>query len=240
MSTAAARRVASRSSRRAARMARNTWRCVQPRAIGTVHRHHDGAMLLGRHLHLEGGVTRRELARRRREENVRDARDAVERGVVEAHGIVAARAGGHAAARVPLEAAHFEQVGEVRIEVEVDLQPQRFLTEVAQPQGLVAATIPEELGAREMHRVLGQLEHLTARDVRVGEVDVEHRVVGAHGRAQQQRAAFLDGELEAREMPRVLVVKAQGIAATTGEIAVVVEQRKGIAMFQCARRLVDQ
>ena len=117
---------------------------------------------------------------------------------------------------------------------------QGLLTEIAQHQHLVAAAIPQELHAREVHGVLGQHQRLALLDVGIGEIDVEHRVVGAHGRAQQQRAALLDGELQARKKPRVLVIEAQRIAAAAGEIAVMIEQREGIAVLQCARRLVDQ
>ena len=58
VSTAAARRVASRSSRRAARMARNTLRWLQPSPLGAVHGHHDGPVHLGRQVHLERGMAR--------------------------------------------------------------------------------------------------------------------------------------------------------------------------------------
>jgi hypothetical protein len=91
-----------------------------------------------------------------------------------------------------------------------------------------------------MHRVLGEDQHVAVLDVGVRDVHVQHGVVGAHGGAQQQRAAPFHRELEPGQEPGVPVVQAERIAAPPGQVAVMIEQREGIAVFERPRWVVDE
>src|SRR5207237_3180661 len=86
------------------------------------------------------------------------ARQAVERLVVEGDFRRPEQFGPHcAAARAPV-AADLEEVGEVGGEIEREVQLLPALRVARDGEELVAARIPQKLGARDMERVLGEDE----------------------------------------------------------------------------------
>ena len=60
------------------------------------------------------------------------------------------------AAPLPLHAAHFEQVDEIRLERELQPHPRGLAAVVRQPYMLVAGRVPQQLGAKDVQRSLGQ------------------------------------------------------------------------------------
>ena len=131
-------------------------------------------------------------------------------------------------------AADLEQVGEVGVELEREPQALRALGVARHREELVAARLPQELGARDVEGVLGERELAIDEDVRVGEVDVERHVVGLHRRGQHQRPVALEREAQAREEARVVVEQAGRAVLDLHHVAELVEHGEAVAVLERA------
>jgi PAS domain-containing protein len=78
-------------------------------------------------------------------------------------------------------------------------------------------------------------------DVGIGQVDRENRLAFVNRRAQQQRSLPPEEHVELREIARALVVHPELAIADLVEIAVLIEDGEGFALFQYAdRRFVSR
>ena len=208
-------------------------------AFDTLHRQRDRPALAGGEIELElgaalGGVGR-EARRPRREREPRTARHAVERGVVEAHLVRALDACAHRAAARASVAADLEEIREIGGEVERQVQAALRLAVARHREKLVAGGLPQELGARDMERVLG--EHQAAfgvEEIRVRQVDIQHHVVGLHGRGEHHRPVPLEREAQAREKARVVVEEAGRAVLDLEDVAELIEHGKARAVLERA------
>ncbi len=203
-------------------------------AVAALHGHGDRPALARGELQLELRASRREPCRRRAEADARAAGQSVHRVVAEVH-FVPAHHGGmdRAAARAPV-APHLEEIGEVGAEVDRATQPRRLIRIAREREDLVAAAVPEELGARHVEGVLRHHQALALEEVRVRQVHVEHHVVGLHRRAQDERPVAFESEVQAGEMARVVVEEPGRVARHLDRVAELVEHGEGVAVLERA------
>ncbi len=169
------------------------------------------------------------------------AQAVVEAGVGERHGIVADLGRVLAAAAGTHGAADLEDVGEVGGEVDADAEPALGGVVVRECQPLEGAGVPQEAGAADVQQVLqDRAAEFGVGDLGVGQVADQDRVVVADRRAQEHRAVAVDGQIEVRQVAGVAVVDALGAARAGEGVAVVVEDREGVAVLQRARAALLQ
>ena len=165
----------------------------------------------------------------------------VEAGVGEGHGVVADLGRMLAAAARALGAADLEDVGEVGGEVDAQAEAALGDVVVGEREPLEGARVPEEAGAADVQQVLQhRAAALGVGDLGVGQVADQDGVVVADRGAQQRRALAVDGEIKVREVAGVAVVDALGAARAGEGVAVVVEDREGVAVLQRARAALLQ
>ena len=73
-------------------------------------------------------------------------------------------------------------------------------------------------------------------EIGIGQVGGQERVVVLDDRAEQQRPAAVDQELQAGEVARVLVVDALGAALCGHNVAVVIEYAERVAVLEVRGR----
>jgi hypothetical protein len=198
------------------------------------HNHGERRACSGADLQDEFGAFGAQPDRPQRETDPRAARNAIDRVVDERDLGGAEHLRAHRAAQPALVAADLEEVGEVRVELERQREPRGSLGIARHRKELVAARLPQELGARDVERVLGEPQLLANEDVRVGEVHVEDDVVGLHGRRQHERLAPLEGEVQARQEARVVVEHALRAVLHLEHVAEFIEHREAVAMLERA------
>src|SRR5215472_15183998 len=71
-------------------------------------------------------------------------------------------------------------------------------------------------------------------NVQVGQIDQQHSVVVAETGAEQQRLATIHRKLQVRKKTGIVVKKAIGTAGGYPDVAMTVEHRKGVAIFERA------
>src|SRR4051794_9455984 len=116
------------------------------------------------------------------------------------------------AAPFALEAADFKQVGEIAVEAKVNANRHGLTAVVAYADALVRRSPPKKRRSDDVQRVLLQKKLLVAKDVRIGQIDRQDRVVVTDVGAEQQWLQFIDREFEAGQKPRVAVKEPIGPA----------------------------
>jgi hypothetical protein len=183
---------------------------------------------------VELGAGRRKPGGRGLEAHTGGTRDTVQRAVDEGHLGRTAHIARHGAAPAAPVAAHLEQVGEVGGELQREMHAASLLGVAGHGEKLVAARLPQVLGARHVVGVLGEHQAIALEDVRGGEVDIQGEVVGLHGRRQAQRAVALEREVQARQVARVEVEQSGRAVLGFHHVAELVEHREAVVVLQRA------
>jgi hypothetical protein len=131
-------------------------------------------------------------------------------------------------------AADLEEIGEVGGEVEREAKARRLRSVARHRKELVAARLPEELGARHVKGILGQAQLAVEEDIGVGEVDVERDVVGLHRRREHQRTAPLEGEVQPRQKTGVVVEQPRRAVLDLENVAELIEHGEAVAVLEGA------
>ena len=77
-------------------------------------------------------------------------------------------------------------------------------------------------------------------DIGIGKINRERGIVVLNDRAQQQRPLALETESIPRQKASVVEIKSFGSAADEANVAVIVKDRKSIAMFQATEPPLDE
>jgi hypothetical protein len=175
-------------------------------------------------------------ARRGREAQARAALHPVEPRVRERNLRVGTLGRVQGAVAVAMRAAHLEHVGEVGRELDLEREPDRLLAVVRDLHVFVIGRLPQELGTEHVQRAVRDLRLVGRLQVRVHQVDGEHDVVFAHGRAEQQQRLLIDAQPERREEARALVVQTVRAAHPgAADVAVAIEHGERVALLEYAR-----
>jgi len=208
-------------------------------ALHALHRHRDRPALARREVELELGAAlgaaSGETRRLRAERDARAARQAVHGLVVEGGVRRPERPRAHlAAARAPV-AADLEEVGEVGAEVERKAQLAPHVGVARDGEELVAAGLPQELGARDVKRILREQQRaLGIEEIRIGEVHVQHHVIRLHGGGEHHRPMAFEGEVQPREETRVVMKEARRRVLELEDVAELVEHGEAVAVLERA------
>jgi hypothetical protein len=163
----------------------------------------------------------------------RPALFAVEAAVAQSHAAVPHIGREHRAAPLAPHPPHLEDVGEVRLVIERQDDPDRRLSVVPEPDAFVARAFPDEAGAKEVHEV--PRKHL----VRIGQGNVGIRQVGAEqlvvlldACAEEEQALVVQPQPEPREISRALVVDALVARTERAHVAVQIEKGERITVLE--------
>ena len=132
-------------------------------------------------------------------------------------------------------AAYLEQIGKVALEREGQADAMGPIGEIAHREPLVSAPLPDESGADDVNGVTWQIEPTIGEKVGVGQIGSKKRVVVLDRRAQKERSAIVDQQLQARKEARVVVEQSLRAGFTRRDVAVMVEHAEGIAVLEGAR-----
>ena len=86
-----------------------------------------------------------------------------------------------------------------------------------------------------MDGVAGQNERAAVKEVGVGEIGGQQHVVVLNRRAQEEPASPVDEKMEPGQKPGVLVEQTLRARFSGNDVAVMVEHREGVAVFQRPR-----
>ena len=159
--------------------------------------------------------SKRSHARRRGRRRARSTRAtvhrslAVEAAIAEPQRRAVDHRRGARAAALARRAAHFEDVGEVGVDVEGERHAHRLAAVVPQPDA-ARATSPSHRNRARNRWTISRGEHAIAvaeRNVGVRQVGAEQLVVVLDARAQQQRPLAVQPQAEPRQVPRALVIQ---------------------------------
>ena len=200
----------------------------------TLHEHAHGAARARFDVELELGAAGRKSGRRRIEADARLARNAIERPVDEGDFRRPALLGDDRAAPAARVAADLEQVGEVGAEFEREPHSHGLVGVVGDGEELVAARLPQELGARHVESVLREHQPVALEQVRVGQVDVEREVVGLDRGAQDERPVAFEREEQARQEAGIEVEQPRGAVLDLDHVAELVEHGEAVVVLERA------
>jgi hypothetical protein len=110
---------------------------------------------------------------------------------------------------------------------------------IDEAQIVVGDPVPEEDLAAEMDRPAWNGRPFLSREIGVREVHDEARVVAAQGGAEKERTVPSQGDAEAGEEPRPVVVEAELAEALRGKLSEAIEDREEIVVLEHARAVVD-
>jgi hypothetical protein len=138
------------------------------------------------------------------------------------------------AASLPPCAAHLENVGEVRIEPDDQRHLDRLRAVIADADHVDAEALAKDARAEQVDLAVREHQPVVAAHVDIGQVGDEHEVVIADRRAQKQRPASREQNLERREEPRSVIVEPVLAGFGGDDVAVLVEHRERVALLQDA------
>ena len=97
----------------------------------------------------------------------------------------------------------------------------------------VPRRVPEKPGPKQMDEIARQhAVGISERNVGIRQVGAKQSVVFLDARAQQQRPAAVEPQPEARQVPGVFVIQPLLSGAERANVARVVEDRKGVVVFE--------
>ena len=139
----------------------------------------------------------------------------------------------------PLRSTNFEKVLEVGAEEDIEPQAPAHAVVILDADALVADRLPKELGAFYENRVPRQLIMFTKRDVWIGQIHGESRLVLVHDGAQEKRSLALDPQLVMRQVAcrdRTAPLPCPGWSRYRHSC----RARESLAVLQGAQRTIDQ
>src|SRR5262249_14580769 len=132
-----------------------------------------------------------------------------------------------------------KNIGEIAVKGKSQPRIHRVQAVVAEAQSFVAGALPQEFGAIYVQQPARKL-CIPVRDVRIGEIDSQQDIVLADRRTEKHWSLILDLQHKFGEKTRPRVINPL-LAQTHGlDIAVSIENRKGITVFQYSRPIVRE
>ena len=140
------------------------------------------------------------------------------------------------AAMLAAHSANFEDIGEVGVEVNRQRSLNRIRGMVRDPDALDAVAVPERSAPEDVQRSARHQHVIAADDVGVRQIGVQNGVVGADGRAQEERTPAAEHQLKARQESRAGVIEALVAILDGDNVTVQVEHAERVTMLQYASR----
>jgi hypothetical protein len=107
---------------------------------------------------------------------------------------------------------------------------------IAHTQTVDAEAVADHARSEEMNLAARHLHAVVAAHVDVGEVGDEDDVVVAHRRAEEERPPARQEQFDRGEKARPAVVEPLFLGFSADDVAVLVEDGKGVAAFEHAQR----
>ena len=138
------------------------------------------------------------------------------------------------AAMLTAHAADFEDIGEVRVEVNRQRRLNWMRRMVRDPDALDAVAVPQRSASEDVQRSARHQQMIAADDVGVRQIGGQHGVVRADGRAQEEWAPAAEHQLEARQESSAGVIEPLIPSLDGKDVPVEVEYAERVAMLQYA------
>ena len=111
---------------------------------------------------------------------------------------------------------------------------------IAKTDPLIADSLPKEFGALNRNRVARQQNDAVNMDIGIGKITGESGIVVLNHRTQQQRSFALEPEFVPGQKAGVVEIEPFGSGADDANVAIIVEDRESIAIFQGPQRPLDE
>src|ERR1019366_9193461 len=147
---------------------------------------------------------------------------------------------GAGAALIASGPAHFEKVAKIGGKANLDPKMPGAIGVIAKTDPLIADCLPKEFGALDRNRVARQRNDAIRMNVRVGKINRERNIVVLNDRTQQQRPLALEAKRVPGHIAGIVEIEPFMPRAHDSDVAVLVENRESIAMFQATQRSLDQ
>ena len=143
----------------------------------------------------------------------------------------------HVAAPWAMQTTHFENVGKIRFEMQLQVEIQGAATVIVQTHDLVQRTIPENLAPQQVQAVTGHAPAMLFQ-LGEGEIDQQFPVVLAHRGIEQQGPQVVHGQPETGQMAGAIMVQTLFAQTKMLDIAKAVVDDEGIVQFEDARAII--
>src|ERR1700730_5314241 len=110
----------------------------------------------------------------------------------------------------------------------------------AKTDPLIADSLPKEFGALDRNRAARQRNDAVYMDIGIGKINRESGIVVLNHRTQQQRPVALEPEFVPRQKASVVEIEPFGSGADDANVAIIIEDRESIAIFQGPQRPLDE
>src|ERR1700730_4783895 len=110
----------------------------------------------------------------------------------------------------------------------------------AKTDPLIADSLPKEFGALDRNRAARQRNDAVYMDIGIGKINRESGIVVLNHRTQQQRPVALGPEFVRSEKESVGEIEPFGSGADDANVAIIIEDRESIAIFQGPQRPLDE
>jgi hypothetical protein len=111
---------------------------------------------------------------------------------------------------------------------------------IAKTDPLKADSLPKEFGTLDRNRAARQRNDAVYMDIGIGKINGESGIVVLNDRTQQQRPFALEPESVPRQKAGVVEIESFGSGADDANVAIIIEDRESIAMFQSPQRPLDK
>ena len=111
---------------------------------------------------------------------------------------------------------------------------------IAKTDPLIADSLPKEFGALDRNRAARQRNDAVYMDIGISKINGESGIVVLNHRTQQQRPFALEPEFVPGQKAGVVEIKPFGSGADDANVAIIIEDRESIAMFQGPQRPLDE
>src|SRR5262245_25852254 len=136
------------------------------------------------------------------------------------------------AAPQPAGAAHFKNVGKIRIEAQIQLNGRRSQSEIGNAEPFIANTFPQEFRSEDVNGPALNEQAVIHREIRIGEIDRKEFIVGSGCRTQKQRPFPSNAKVKLGKEPCAFVINALLSEPLGANISIMVEQTKSVIMLQ--------
>src|SRR5437867_13049905 len=106
----------------------------------------------------------------------------------------------------PARAAHFKDVGKIRIELQIQLNGRRSQPEIGNAEPFVANTFPQEFRSEDVDGPALNEQAAVHREIGIGEIDRKEFIVGSGSRTQKQRAFPSNAKVKLGKKPCAFVI----------------------------------
>ncbi len=133
-----------------------------------------------------------------------------------------------------------EEIGKICIDRQGERKREFDHSVVLHTDALVTSALPEKASPTDVKRPACHRPFPVEREVRVGDIDREQRIVFLHGRTEQHGFVQTKRQLKSREKPRPFVIEPLRTRQHFVNVAISIEYGECFALLQHLRAIIRQ